>query len=112
MTYIKIDPTAWAGHHIDPQNWDEHARCRGVQDHHPDPTDKTGIEAAKARCRRCPVMIRCREDAIERGERHGVWGGLDHIQLDKIRLAAWRARTAATTAADQIATERDTGAAA
>jgi len=31
---------------------------------------------AKAICATCPVEERCREEALGRGEIHGIWGGL------------------------------------
>lgn len=37
---------------------------------------------AKAVCRRCPVMDRCRAWVIETGEAHGVWGGLSEDDRD------------------------------
>ncbi len=33
-------------------------------------------DAGKAVCAGCIVQRRCLEDAIEHGERHGIWGGL------------------------------------
>ncbi|MCF6387781.1 WhiB family transcriptional regulator [Mycobacterium sp. MBM] len=29
---------------------------------------------AKSVCRRCPVMLACREYALENAEPHGIWG--------------------------------------
>lgn len=34
------------------------------------------LEEAKKVCRRCDVRERCLEWALEKGEDHGVWGGL------------------------------------
>jgi WhiB family redox-sensing transcriptional regulator len=33
------------------------------------------VEAAKARCRPCPLRAACLAGALERGEPWGVWGG-------------------------------------
>lgn len=33
------------------------------------------VEQAKAICAGCPVRAECLEGAVERGERHGIWGG-------------------------------------
>lgn len=33
-------------------------------------------EKAKAVCRTCPVMERCRQHALESREPYGVWGGM------------------------------------
>ncbi|MEW2623628.1 WhiB family transcriptional regulator [Streptomyces sp. NPDC048106] len=62
-------------------NWRASSACK---DEDPDlffPIGTTGpallqIEEAKAVCRRCPVMERCLQWALESGEEHGVWGGL------------------------------------
>jgi WhiB family redox-sensing transcriptional regulator len=46
-------------------------------------------EKAKAICRRCPVAQACLDGAIARGERAGVWGGLnaDEIAAERRRRA-------------------------
>lgn len=33
------------------------------------------VAVAKRACARCPVRVQCREEALERGEQYGVWGG-------------------------------------
>lgn len=33
-------------------------------------------DEAKAVCRRCPVLLRCREYALTAHEPYGVWGGM------------------------------------
>lgn len=43
----------------------------------PADNDTKGRRAAKALCDRCPVRKRCLDDALSRGESHGIWGGLD-----------------------------------
>jgi WhiB family redox-sensing transcriptional regulator len=35
---------------------------------------------AKRVCERCPVRATCLQDALQRGEEHGVWGGLSARQ--------------------------------
>jgi WhiB family redox-sensing transcriptional regulator len=37
-------------------------------------------EAAKALCRRCPVINQCREHALQVQEPYGVWGGLSESE--------------------------------
>jgi WhiB family redox-sensing transcriptional regulator len=37
--------------------------------------------AAKAICRRCPVMEKCRSHALEVQETFGIWGGLGESEL-------------------------------
>ncbi|MGW3971124.1 WhiB family transcriptional regulator [Streptomyces ardesiacus] len=86
-----------------PVHWASAAVCRD-DEHHPDvwfpvPTDLVGIELAKGLCRRCPVQMRCRTDALNRGEEHGVWGGLDEDELRAVRTL--RRRAAAKRAAQE-----------
>jgi hypothetical protein len=38
--------------------------------------DEEDRKAAILICRRCPVTEACRRDAVDRGERWGVWGGV------------------------------------
>lgn len=62
------------------QAWTQQAACApddGLDLMFPHPQDEEGIAAAKSICARCPVSERCLTDALNRGERFGVWGGLD-----------------------------------
>ena len=43
------------------------------------------VGPAKAICRACPVREQCLADALERGEVHGVWGGLSAKERRKYR---------------------------
>jgi len=78
-------------------NWRDRSACR-VED--PDlffPIGNTGpallqIEEAKAVCRRCPVMERCLQWALENGQEHGVWGGLDEDERRRMQRRARRKR--------------------
>ncbi|MDO3399903.1 WhiB family transcriptional regulator [Mycolicibacterium neoaurum] len=61
--------------------WRTRAKCRGVSLEDFYPGDKESRDAriarehrAKSICRRCPVVLACREYALENGEAHGVWG--------------------------------------
>jgi WhiB family redox-sensing transcriptional regulator len=38
-------------------------------------------QVAKDICRQCPVIMECRECAINFGEQHGIWGGLNPKEL-------------------------------
>ncbi len=53
------------------------------------------IEEAKAVCRRCPVMERCLQWALESGQEHGVWGGTDEDERRRMRRRAGRKRASA-----------------
>ncbi|MFJ4469504.1 WhiB family transcriptional regulator [Streptomyces sp. NPDC089424] len=72
-----------------PVHWATAAVCKNPDVHpetwFPVPTDPLGVEYAKALCRSCPVQMRCRTDALNRGEEHGVWGGLDENELRAVR---------------------------
>jgi hypothetical protein len=35
------------------------------------------VQAAQAICRTCPFKVRCLNEALERGERAGLWGGVE-----------------------------------
>lgn len=85
-------------------DWQTQAACRGTDTavfFHPDfergaPRD-TRVAAAKAICRRCPVLDRCREHALSVEEAYGTWGGLDQHELGALIHA--RRRQARTTSA-------------
>lgn len=66
-----------------PYGWREDAACVDV-----DPEvfyDELNVSPAKAICRTCPVKDACLIEALARGERFGVWGGVD--QDERRRLA-------------------------
>ena len=52
---------------------------------YPDPSDAAGVERAKRVCASCPVIFECFEDALGRGDRHGIWGGKTAGQRAHIR---------------------------
>ena len=81
-------------------SWWDLAACRG-QDATPffapsyfeRRADKLAREAvAKSICLRCPVRDDCLEHALETGDPHGVWGGMNEAErraeLRRRRLAA------------------------
>jgi len=39
---------------------------------------------AKAICEACSVIDECREYALENGEQHGIWGGLNEVERREI----------------------------
>ncbi|MDI9836217.1 WhiB family transcriptional regulator [Streptomyces sp. KAU_LT] len=87
-----------------PVHWAAHAVCKDPS-HNPEtwfplPTDTLAVEHAKLLCRGCPVQMRCRTDALNRGEEHGVWGGLDEDELRAVRTVRRKA------AAEQAAKEK------
>ncbi|WTX99954.1 WhiB family transcriptional regulator [Streptomyces sp. NBC_01420] len=72
-----------------PAHWGADAVCRreGTPPDvfFPSSTDLVGIEQAKSVCRRCPVELRCRSEALNRGEEFGVWGGLTEEERRAVR---------------------------
>lgn len=72
--------------------WTLQAACTGV-DMFPGDGDTRAIREAKSLCQGCPVRFECLTAALENGEVHGVWGGLDGNELATIRrVDARRAR--------------------
>jgi WhiB family redox-sensing transcriptional regulator len=46
--------------------------------------EQTATEYAKAGCKRCPFELKCAAVAIEKNERHGIWGGLTVDERDAL----------------------------
>ncbi|MFD8509637.1 WhiB family transcriptional regulator [Streptomyces antimycoticus] len=64
-----------------PEHWGKRAACRKVDPAVFFPEDQGAAESliaeqAKGYCRRCPAVDDCLAEALQRGERFGVWGGL------------------------------------
>lgn len=69
-----------------PPAWTVDAACQGlagpvVDPWNPDDTLPAAKQAelyalARTICATCPVRLACARDALERGEQHGMWGGL------------------------------------
>lgn len=57
-------------------NWVLRAACRGQDVELFYSSDPLQVRAAVRICSGCPVRRECFEDAIDRGEPFGVWGGL------------------------------------
>jgi WhiB family redox-sensing transcriptional regulator len=59
--------------------WVEQAACRSRRGAKVDFYAEAGspdFELARAICTQCSMRQRCLEEALTRGERYGVWGGL------------------------------------
>jgi WhiB family redox-sensing transcriptional regulator len=72
-------------------DWQLAGLCRGMDStyffHTPNERGAARDEreaAAKAICRRCPVMQQCRAHALEVHETFGIWGGLGESELRAI----------------------------
>ncbi|WP_310729241.1 WhiB family transcriptional regulator [Streptomyces sp. N2A] len=78
-------------------DWRHRAVCREEDPELFFPIGNTGpaflqIEEAKAVCRRCPVMARCLEWALESGQADGVWGGLSEDERRAMKRRGARNR--------------------
>lgn len=85
------------------QCWRDHAACRGADPElffpAPPPAGRgkavrealalaeVSTREAKAICDRCPVRRQCLQSAMERGERHGIWGGLNEDERKALKEA-------------------------
>lgn len=66
-------------------DWHRHGECHGVD---PDlwfPQNGGSSKEAKDTCKRCPYRERCLEEAMERNEEFGVWGGLTARERKRLR---------------------------
>ncbi|MFD8626654.1 WhiB family transcriptional regulator [Streptomyces hygroscopicus] len=81
-------------------DWRHQAACRDQDRDLFFPAGKTGpylkqIQRAKAVCQTCPVMQECRAWALDNREMHGIFGGMDETERQKLlrrtrRIAAPR----------------------
>jgi WhiB family redox-sensing transcriptional regulator len=78
-------------------DWQLDGSCRGENPDvffHPEgergPSRRNRDAAAKALCLTCPVLQRCRKQALQVREPYGVWGGLTENEREAIYIAASR----------------------
>ncbi len=69
--------------------WLGQAACKGAPQHifYPTRGDTGAYKQARTVCARCPVRAECLDDALERGELHGMWGGKSERERKKMRRA-------------------------
>lgn len=85
-------------------SWQSQAACSTADADLHFPSGDKGVEAAKAVCRRCPVMLACQDWALATGQTSGVWGGLSEDELKAARKRRGRADVSPDVAvADQLA---------
>ncbi|AVV44581.1 WhiB family transcriptional regulator [Streptomyces sp. ID05-04B] len=77
----------------EPDDWRDRAACIGEDPEIFFPLSDVaapGTEASRARavCRRCAVLLACRDWALEHGEDDGIWGATTAAQRRAIRRAA------------------------
>lgn len=75
-------------------DWRADGVCRqvGGEVFYPEKGDSVSTRAAKSVCMGCPVLVDCREYALEAREPFGIWGGMS--ARDRRRLRAERDRAA------------------
>ncbi len=59
-----------------PGDWHARALCAQTDPEMFFPDKGESVTAAKRVCRSCEVRAECLQEALDRGERFGVWGGL------------------------------------
>ncbi|MGH3784747.1 MAG: WhiB family transcriptional regulator [Pseudonocardiaceae bacterium] len=77
-----------------PGDWRHRAKCRDVDPElfFPHPGETQLLAEARAVCADCPVIIQCREWALDTGQVFGVWGGVSAHELRLMRAARRRIR--------------------
>ena len=70
--------------------WHDLARCAETDPEMFFPEKGESVRPAKRVCAGCEVRAECLQDALDRGERFGVWGGLS--ERERRTLAARLAR--------------------
>ncbi|MET7867951.1 WhiB family transcriptional regulator [Micromonospora taraxaci] len=84
--------------------WMSQANCQGTDPNEFYPEKGSNSELARKICKRCPVRLDCLEDALDRRERHGIWGGLSENQRTSLlRKRARRADGQQTTPSEVAA---------
>ena len=80
---------------FDPAAWRDQAACVGdmaTAFYPPLGPEKRSVktareERAKAVCAACPVRPQCLDQAIESGERYGIWGGMTDSERSRLRAS-------------------------
>lgn len=67
------------------RRWRERAACRTAAPEVFHPAPGGSALPARAVCAGCGVLGDCRDEALERNERYGVWGGLSTQERDRLR---------------------------
>lgn len=77
---------------VSDSDWQAHADCRliGTALFFASDNESTGARqrrerTAKEICTSCPVVIPCRNYALDVGEQHGIWGGTSEIERRALR---------------------------
>lgn len=70
--------------------WADRALCAEVDPELFFPEKGQPVISAKRVCMACEVRAECLEYAIDRGEQHGIWGGLSAEQRRRVKAARVR----------------------
>jgi len=65
-------------------DWQQDALCAQTDPAAFYPSKGESLRPAKAVCRGCDVRAECLTYALDRGERHGIWGGLSGPERRRI----------------------------
>ena len=66
-------------------DWRHQAACRGTDPELFYAFNPDQLGEVKKVCADCPVREQCRQFALETGQDHGVWGGLDDAERRALR---------------------------
>jgi hypothetical protein len=77
-----------------PPAWHALAACASADPDSWYPEQNNASSAVLRTCASCIVKTECLDQAIEDGERHGIWGGLNRAQRNAITTAAGSERAA------------------
>lgn len=87
MTAVLL-PLSWYDDRDRTENWKVQGICTPANDDILFSTERRGrardkaLTKAKELCGRCPVSPDCYQWAVDHGQRHGVWGGVDFTHSD------------------------------
>ena len=65
-------------------SWRDGAACRNMDPETFFASEPTYRDTALATCHTCPVRTPCLEHALTTRERHGIWGGTDEHQRERL----------------------------
>lgn len=75
---------------VRPESWVRQALCRQMIDPNGYYADRrtTSEVAALALCAACPVRQHCLQDALDRDDQFGIWGGTSPAERRQLRVVA------------------------
>lgn len=70
--------------HTSTDNWQKHSRCATIHPIDADMFFAADSSFARQLCKQCSVSDHCAQEAMTRGEQHGVWGGMTPPELKQL----------------------------